>query len=173
LRATVLENPDATMTAAIVNHGAKRVVTIGGWDSVQRPVRVYSYDSAAPSLNPFGDLPGPVETVSPAGGEIRVEVPEKGMVFLTTDYQDRKPSAVTKVRIVNGKLGWAANEEPEHCYYRVYKDGKQIASTVATSLDLGGCVSSRAAAAGDSRPPETDPFVFSVTSVDKWGNEGK
>ena len=36
---------------------------------------------------------------------MRVEVPEKGMVFVTTDYAERVPAAVTKVRIVDGKLG--------------------------------------------------------------------
>ena len=160
VRATVLENPDATMTAAIVNHGVRRVVAVGGWSSSQRPARVYAYDAAAPALNPFGDLPAPVGVASPEGGVLRVEVPEKGMVFVTTDYAERVPAAVTKVRIVDGKLGWAANEEPEHCYYRVYRDGKQIASTVATSLPVPGMV------------PD-DARRFAVKSVDKWGNVGK
>ena len=159
LRATVLENPDATMTAAIVNHGAKRVVTIGGWDSCRRPVRVYAYDSSAPSLNPFGDLPGPVGAMSPVDRDIRVEVPGKGMVFLTTNYEDRKPAAIADMRLADGVLGWTASNEPEHCYYRVYKDGEQIASTVATSLSV-------------TEATQEDLRRFSVRSVDKWGNVG-
>ena len=79
------------------------------------------------------------------------------ITFLTTDYKDRQPAAVTKIRVVDGKLGWAANEEPEHRYYRVFKDGKQIASTVATSLPVP-----------DAKP--ADAPRFSVKSVDKWGN---
>ena len=182
LRATVLENPDATMTAAIVNHGAKRVVAISGWDFIQRPVRVYAYDSSAPSLNSFGDLPGPVCTLSSKCGQLRVEVPEKGMVFLTTDYRDRNPAAIADVRIADGKLVWTASKEPEHCYYRVYKDGKQIASTMATSLDLGlengQAVRSASRTVDSAVSPAADaknciPLAFAVTSVDKWGNEGK
>ena len=42
-----------------------------------------------------------------------------------------------------------------HRYYRVYRGGRQIASTVATSLKVDG--------AGD----------YSVRSVDKWLNEGR
>lgn len=45
-------------------------------------------------------------------------------------------------------------------FARVYKDGKQIASTVATSLAV-------------SAAKQEDLRSFSVKSVDKWGNEGK
>ena len=54
-------------------------------------------------------------------------------------------------------------EEKEPCpvsSYRVFKDGKQIASTVATSLPV----------------PDTqqeDVSLFEVKSVDKWGNMRK
>ena len=160
LRATVLENPDATMTAAIVNHGAKRSVSIAGWDSQQRPARVYVYDSASPALNAFGDLPPPVGVTSPEDGVLRVAVPSKGMVFITTDYIDRTPCAIADVRLVDGGLRWTASVEPEHCYYRVYRDGRQIASTVATSLP-----------APEAKPE--DLRRFAVKGVDKWGNVGK
>ena len=89
-------------------------------------------------------------------GEVTVSVPARSLTFLTTDYVDRQPSAITQVRIVNGRLTWAPCEDPEHVYYRVYKDGRQIASTVATSLNLGGS--------------QFTATVFSVKSVDKWGN---
>jgi hypothetical protein len=80
---------------------------------------------------------------------------------------DRQPAAVTGLRIANGLLAWEPSEEPEHRYYRVFKDGKQIASTVATSLNLGG---SRCRATADSDAINCVPPVFSVKSVDKWGN---
>ena len=96
-----------------------------------------------------------------------------------TDYENRQPAAITKIRVVDGRVGWAANEEPEHRYYRVFKDGKQIASTVATSLDLGGSqFTATASAAMNCVPPEGGrdkrvPPVFSVKSVDKWNNVRK
>ena len=73
---------------------------------------------------------------------------------------------MTGIRIANGLLAWEPSEESEHRYYRVYKDGKQIASTVATSLNLGG---SQLAATG-SDAINCVPPVFAVKSVDKWGN---
>ena len=116
--------------------------------------------------SPFNDLQPMKGTVSAVKGEVVVTVPARSLTFLTTDYVDRQPSAITQVRIVNGRLTWASCEDPEHVYYRVFKDGKQIASTVATSLDLGG--SQLAATASDAM--NCVPPVFVVKSVDKWGN---
>ena len=93
-------------------------------------------------------------------GTVTIAVPAKSMMFLTTDYEDRVPTEVGNVRIANGVLSWAASKEPEHCYYRVYRDGKQIASTVATNFPVPGAV-------------EGDLARFSVKGVDKWGNVGK
>jgi hypothetical protein len=119
-------------------------------------------------------------TVSSVKGEAVVTVPARSLTFLTTDYVDRQPSAITKVRIVNGRLCWAPCADTEHVYYRVYKDGKQISSTVATSLDLGGsrCRATAASDAINCVPPDGGrdkhvPPVFSVKSVDKWGNVRK
>ena len=80
------------------------------------------------------------------------------MTFLTTDYEDRVPAAVVGVRVEDGRLRWAPSTEPEHCYYRVFRDGKQIASTVATSLPVPNV-------------HPADVSRFSVKSVDKWVNE--
>ena len=89
-----------------------------------------------------------------------VSLPAKSITFLTTDHENHVPAAITDIRIAGGKLVWAANEEPAHRYYRVYKDGKQIASTVATSLPVPNLT-------------PNDVQKFSVKSVDKWGNERK
>ena len=86
---------------------------------------------------------------------------------------------MTGLRIAGRVLAWEPSEEPEHRYYRVYKDGKQIVSTVATSLDLGG--SQLAATASDAincvppggRREKCVPPVFAVKSVDKWNNVRK
>ena len=101
-----------------------------------------------------------VGTVAAEGGRVSVTMSAKSLVFLTTDYIDRTPAAVANVRLENGRLAWAASEEPEHCYYRVFRDGRQIASTVAVSLAVPGM------------GPE-DVKRFSVKSVDKWGNVPK
>lgn len=123
--------------------------------TIDKPLRRYAYEVGSVPYNPFGDLQSPSGTVEARDGAFGVDLPAKSIVFLTTDYEDRQPAAVKDVRLDGGVLRWTASEEPEHRYYRVFRDGHQIASTVAAHLDVG--------AGGD----------FRVVSVDKWGNEGK
>lgn len=47
-------------------------------------------------------------------------------------------------------------DDPDHCYYRVYANGRQIASTVATERPVGDA-----------------DATYVVVSVDRWGNAGK
>lgn len=155
LRASVLENTDGSVTAAIVNLGKARTVSVAGWGPLPRPARLYVYDSARPYANAFGDLPAPDRTVSPVNGELRFEIPAKGMVFLTTDYVKRVPSPVKGVKFADGRLTWDASADSDHCYYRVYAGGRQIASTVAVSCRPAGTCRD-----------------FRVVSVDRWGNAG-
>jgi hypothetical protein len=67
---------------------------------------------------------------------------------------------VRGLRVADGRLLWEPSDESEHRYYRVYRDGRQIASTVATSLPVP-----------DAKPDDAPRFF--VKSVDKWGNLGK
>ena len=160
LRAGGVTNPDGSASFAVINWGESKQITLEIPHPLRKPLRIYEYDSAHPPYNAFNDLQPAKGTVVAKDGKVSVSVPARSMTFLTTDYENHVPAAVTKIRIVNGRLGWAANEEPEHRYYRVYKDGKQIASTVATSLGVSDATSE-------------DAPRFSVRSVDKWGDEGK
>ena len=153
IRATVLENRDGTMTAVLVNLGVKRTVALTGWGASSRPARLYIYDSAKPYANQFGDLPSPDGMVRSVDGKLCFEIPEKGMAFVTTDYVERVPPPVEGVKVADGRLKWTATGDPEHCYYRIYANGKQIASTVATS-----------------RAVDDESAAYEVKSVDKWGN---
>ena len=152
IRATVLENRDGTRTAAIVNLGAKRTVVLSGWGA-SHPARFYLYDSARPYANPFGDLPVPSGMVSSEQGTLSFEIPAKGMAFVTTDYVKRVPLVVKGVKVADGRLTWTPTDDPHHCYYRIYANGRQIASTVATS-----------------RTVDDGSATYEVKSVDKWGN---
>ena len=160
LRAGGVTNPDGSASFAVINWGESKQITLEIPHPLRKPLRIYEYDSAHPPYNAFNDLQPAKGTVVAKGGKVSVSVPARSMTCLTTDYENHVPAAVTKIRIVNGRLGWAANEEPEHRYYRVYKDGKQIASTVATSLGVSDATSE-------------DAPRFTVRSVDKWGGEGK
>ena len=160
LRVGGVTNPNGSVSFAVVNWGDAKKVTLAFPLALTRPLRVYEYDSEHPPINAFNDLQSAKGTVTAVDGAVTVAVPAKSMTFLTTDYEDRVPAEVVNVRIANGVLSWAASKEPEHCYFRVYRDGKQIASTVATSLPVPGAV-------------EGDLARFSVKGVDKWGNVGK
>ena len=157
LRAGGVTNPDGSASFAVINWGEAKKVTLVVPHPLTKPLRVYEYDSENPPYNAFNDLQPVKGAVSAENGNVTVSVPARSVTFLTTDYMDRQPSAVTNIRLADGRLSWSASEDPEHCYYRVYRDGKQIASTVSTHLDVPD------AKLGDlSR--------FSVKSVDKWGN---
>ena len=160
LRVGGVTNPNGSVSFAVVNWGDAKKVTLAFPLTPMRPFRVYEYDSEHPPINAFNDLQSAKGTVAAVDGAVTVAVPAKSMTFLTTDYEDRVPVEVANVCIANGVLSWKASKEPEHCYYRVYRDGRQIASTVATSLHVPG--------AG-----EGDLARFSVKGVDKWGNVGK
>jgi hypothetical protein len=154
LRAGGVANPDGSVSLALVNWGGEKAVSIAVPHPLAKPLRIYEYDSANPPDSAFNDLQPAKGTVVASGGRVAISVPAKSMTFLTTDYQDRSPAAVGGLRVEGGMLAWAQSDDPEHCYYRVFKDGIQIASTVATSLSVGNMPSNR----------------FAVRSVDKWGN---
>ena len=157
LRAGGVTNPDGSASFAVLNWGEAKTVTLVVPHQLAKPLRIYEYDSANPPFNAFNDLQPSRGTIAAESGCVSVAVPARSIVFLTTDYTDRVPAAISGLRIADGRLCWTATEEPEHCYYRVYRNGRQIASTVATSLPLP-----------DAKSEEISQFE--VKSVDKWGN---
>ena len=168
LRVGAVMNKDQSVSVVLVNRGpAKRVsvdcsswkTRVDGTPAFHQPLRRYVYEVGHVPYNAFSDLQPMSGTVEANDGLIRVDLPGKSMTFLTTDYVDRTPKAVDGLRIDGGRLFWTAADDAAHRYYRVFKDGKQVASTVATSLPVPG-----------GRPE--DFRRFSVKSVDKWNNEG-
>ena len=157
LRGGAVVNPDRSVSIAIVNRGNARSVAVKCEAETDRPMRRIVYDSANVPRNEFNDLQGYADLVTL---DKPVHLPSNSMVFLTTDYEDRTPGAVENLRIADGRLSWSASDEPEHRYYRVYRDGVQIASTVATSLSVPGAKAD-------------DVGSFAVKGVDKWNNEGR
>lgn len=157
LRAGGVTNPDGSASFAVVNWGEAKKVTLVVPHRLTKPLRVYEYDSENPPYNAFNDLQPVKGMVSAENGNVMVSVPARSLTFLTTDYKDRVPPPIAVTDVADGKLTWAESEDPEHCYYRVYRDGEQIASTVATSLPVP-----------DAKPG--DASRFSVKSVDKWNN---
>ena len=155
LRVGAVTNPDGSCSIAVINWGGCKDCRILSEHTISCPMRRYVYESANPPFNAFNDLQRASGTVTADGGTVAVELPEKSITYLTTDYRDRTPPRIDGVNVENGVLAWKAVEDGDHVYYRVYRDGVQIASTVATSLNVG-----------DTKG------VYAVTSIDRWGNEG-
>lgn len=155
LRVGAVTNPDGSCSIAVVNWGVEKDLCLTCAHPLGKPLRVYEYDSANPPRNDFNDLQPMKGVVAVQDGRVSVKVPPRSLTFLTTDYVDRVPSAITGVKMKDGRVSWEPCADKEHVYYRVYRDGKQVASTVATSTADKG------------------PGVYTVRSVDSWGNVGR
>lgn len=153
LRVGAVTNPDGSCTIAVINWGGRREVRLTSAHPFDKPLRIYEYDSANPPYNAFNDLQPAKGTVTATNGAFAVTLPAKSLVFLTTDYVDRVPSEVDGVDADDGRLTWDACEDPEHVYYRVFRNGRQVRSTVATSCAI-----------------DDDDADYEVKSVDRWGN---
>ena len=152
LRCGGITNPDGSVSMVIINWGEGKEINVALPQESSKPFRIYEYDSANPPFNKFNDLQPSKGTVQAADGSLKVKVPARSVTFLTSDYVDRAPSKVAGIRFRNGLLTWKPSKDREHVYYRIFKNGEQIASTVGTSLQIG--------VKGD----------FKVISVDRWGN---
>ena len=160
LRGGGVTNPDGSCSLAVINWGEAKEVEVAVAHRISKPMRLYVYDSANVPRNPFNDLPPPAadRVGQTPEGTLRVTLPAKSMVFLTSDYSDLVPSPVTGLRLEKGALAWDFSPDADHRFYRVYRDGRQIASTAATRF-------SRGIGASD------DVSRYRVTSVNRWGNE--
>ena len=169
LRAGAVTNADGSLSIALINWGGAKEATLRIPHRVDRPLRLYEYDSAKIPDNPCNDLQGMKGTVKAetgAGGEavVRVELAAKSMLFLTTDYVERTPDAVRNVRLDGATLRWRVPDDPDLRYCRVFHKGRQIASTVAGTLDIAAKGVDAASASGED---------FCVVAVDRWCNEGR
>ena len=153
LRVGAVTNPDGSCSVAVVNWGGKKTVRVSSAHPLEKPLRVYEYDSAKPPMNAFNDLQSAKGTVAATNGVFAATLPPRSLTFFTTDYVDRTPPAVTGLSFRDGVLAWTASTDANHVYYRVYHDNRQIASAVATKLDVKGVEG-----------------TYDVRSVDRWGN---
>ena len=153
LRCGAVTNADGSVSLCIINHSDHdaEVDIIQNSPAQEKAYRCLEYDMRHVPADPFNDLQ-PFTVLK----ENTVTVPSMGMALLTTDYTDRVPSAIGNVRMENGSLAWDPCTDPEHCYYRVFREGRQIASTVAEHLERDDFPGGR----------------YTVISVDKWGNAG-
>lgn len=155
LRCGAIYNTDRSVSLVVINRGEARDVSVASAAAFGKPLRRYVYEADNVPWNEFNDLQPHSGTVMARDGKFKVRLPAKSATFFTTDYVECVPARVEGVVLSGGKLSWRPAASPDHRYYRVFKDGKQIASTVATS---------RAIDDANAR--------YDVRSVDRWGNVG-
>ncbi|MCC6443646.1 MAG: hypothetical protein IT210_09360 [Armatimonadetes bacterium] len=158
--AAVRHHGKDTLSVAVVNRNAgpvKIALTLQG-DPVKTPFRKYLYNPARVPQHPFGDLPGPDGTIAAKDGLLSDTLPGGTLVVYTTAYDSRPPAPVQGLKVVQPEGGrhrliWQPNPEPDLCYYRIYRDGRQVGSTIATEFTA----------------PEGDG-PYRIVAVDQSGN---
>lgn len=149
LRVCGLLNKDGSISVLIVNRHTEPTsvsLTLSLKHLADQPdFRVYEFDSACPPVNEFGDLQDASAALSAQDGTLDYTLLPSSLTVLSTDYSLREEIPVLEVRREGELLLWQTIDDPEHCYYRVYRGStpdfvpskeNQIASTVAETLDL-------------------------------------
>lgn len=163
IRCGAVTNADGSVSIAIVNRGKDTdKAEISLEHDCKKPLRKYVYEANNIPYNDFCDLQAYSGKISAKSGNIKITLSPESVIFLTTDYTDRKPSEILSLKKKGKTLSWKKCEDAEHCYYRVFASDKedfipsyenQIASTVAECITL----------------KKNLPF-YKVLSVDRWGN---
>lgn len=153
LRACGVTDKDGKVSLVIINREkCAKTIDITLEHKTDAPLRRYDYEVENIPYNDFGDLQKVSGLVDASSGEFAIEVGPESVTFLTTDYVDREPSKIKNIVAETDLVSWSPCEDAEHVYYRVYKDGVQIASTVDEKIKSAG------------------NGVYEVYSVDKFGN---
>ncbi len=154
VRCCAVSTDDRAVSIAILNWKDEAIDTQLSLDyNCDKPARMYVYEADHVPYNDFNDLQPWSKLVDLNAEDLTITLPAKSFIILTTDYVDRVPSKVKNVRVKGTMLSWSASPDSEHCYYRVFANGKQIASTVALYTEIA-----------DKKAK------YEVRSVDKWGN---
>lgn len=152
LRCCGVLNRDGSVSVGIVNRNPEPTEITLDSSLFRKNIRVYEFDPANVPYNRFGDLQGCCAVLDKENPTYTLK--GTSVTFFTTDYEEKiAPVAAQNVVAAEGKLTWDAVEDPNHCYYRIFAEGKQIASTVACDL-----------------PIEDESASYQVLSVDQWGN---
>jgi len=152
LRCCGIRNLDGSVTVGIVNRNKEEKEIRLDTTLFTKPIRVYEYDPRNVPYNRFGDLQAPVAVLSPeAPGYV---LKPESIAYFTTDYREKAETVeAANLQVEEGKLTWSPVTDENHCYYRIFADGEQIASTIACDL-----------------PVTDEKASYRVVSIDQWGN---
>lgn len=150
-----VNNANSDVSLCLINLSDKEEkININADLKINKPLRKYDYICDNVPYNEFNDLQG-FETLNAESGKtFGITMPAHSMTILTTDYIQRTPEKVENIKICDNKIWWNSSNDKHHAYYRVYEDGRQIASTVAEYINT------------DVKPNSK----YTVKSVDEFGN---
>ncbi|MEI7730925.1 MAG: hypothetical protein WCO56_15225 [Verrucomicrobiota bacterium] len=171
LRAGAVRHADGRWSIAVVNrYKAAMPVEIKLPIEHSQPLvfRKYLYDAVHVKKHPFGDLPGPVATLTLADA-LRDTLDPQTLVIYTTAYDNTPPAPVRGLSVSAADAGakivmWQPSGDADFCYYRVFRGPRadftpapdqQIASTIATHFT--------------DQTPVPGAF-YKVVAVDQSGN---
>lgn len=139
--AAIQQDRGGAWSIAVVNRNSAetpwRLSLLGA--ELAKPVRKYVYTVTSVPQHPFGDLQGPERTVAWQAGVLDDVLAPLSITVYTTAYDNTAPPTVAGVRATRREdgtveIGWEPSRTPDLCYYRIFRNGVQIGSTVATHL---------------------------------------
>ena len=136
VRACAVMARDGSVSIIAVNRsgGAEDLTVTLPHTALSRAFRVTSWEARRPYVSLFADLPPFSDLAERRGDAIRTVLPPDSVTVLTDGWQPKEaPVTAEIVSHEDGILRWKAVSDPRHCYYRVFRDGEQIRSTVALS----------------------------------------
>ncbi len=140
IRAAAAQLKDGSWSVAVINRNpGPASVTISLPAAGDAAFRKYVYDPADVPFTEDGDLPEPDALVTMTAGALTGSVPPGTLAVYTTAFDTEPPPPVEGLEIHKHASGgrtltWTASPAPDLCYYRIYKNGNRIGSTIATSF---------------------------------------
>lgn len=150
-----VSNSDGSVSLCIINlSDTDEKISLSTGFKLDKPFRIYKYECDCVPENEFGDLQPFALLDNDCDGAADIEARPHSLTLLTTDYIDRNPAEVKNVRVSDMGIAWDAVDDEYHAYYRVFENGRQIASTAAEKLNL------KTVKGAD----------YQVKSIDRFGN---
>ena len=177
LRVAAIQHHGAkTWSLAMVNRNGRAVpvaVAVEGTPP-SASFRKYVYDPNDIPFNPFGDLQAPAGKVAMKDGRLTDTVGPLTLTVYTTVCDDDPPTPVQGLKVeqaADGKchLTWQASNDPDFCYYRVFRSDRtdfvpdvktQIGSTIVTKFT-------------DAKVEAGKEYHYRVLAVDTSGNASR
>lgn len=150
-----VNNPDGSVSLCIINLSDEEEETnVITEYKLDKAFRKYEYLCSNVPENEFGDLQPFTYLGADNDNDFFIKLRPHSMIILTTDYMERKSNAVEHVSVSDRGIHWDMSDDEYHAYYRVFEDGKQIASTAAEYVAYA----------------VKEGAQYTVKSVDRFGN---